>query len=277
MKKKLFYFLSAFVFVFTSCSNDAETNKPLEPSQQILPKAIVYQSKINDETQTNTLVYNGNKILNVSRLLDGKVVKTVFTYSGNLITKTEGFIDNVLISTTNYTYDKNKLKEAILILANVSSKNGFYMKRFYTHNSDGTISYVIFRDYAPNIAEDGEKIMTFKDGNLVKTTTKYLGEPSYYNYVYEYKYDSKNNPLKNIVGLDLILFDGGVYNGHDMSNGDFGINDFGLNNVIEKTTIVSSKAGSETYVEKLSYTYDETGFPLTKKTDESEYDIIYTY
>ncbi|WP_264552085.1 hypothetical protein [Flavobacterium sp. N2038] len=275
MKKKLFYCLTASFFVFASCSNDIEIKKPTE-IPQVLPKTITFQSKVNNEIQTNTFVYSGNKIVSVSRLAYDKIMKTVFTYNGNLITKTEGFVNNEIVSTTHYLYSKDKLKEAVLTLPNGSSTNEFYVKKVYSHNADGTISYETFRHDAPDTAEDGKQILTFKNGNLAKISTEYSSQAPYTNDC-EFNYDSKNNPLKNIVGLNLILFDGNLYNGHDMANGDFGINDFGLNNIIKKITHVRDNSGTTNYSENYIYTYDKNGYPLTKKSDESEYDIIYTY
>jgi len=264
--------------VLSSCSNDVETAKPQEPVQEVLPKTISFQPKSTNEKeklQTSTFVYNGNKIVSVSCVAYDKIMKTVFTYTGNFITKAEAFVDDELASTTNYVYSNDKLKESVLILPNVVLSSGFYVKTVYTHNSDGTISYKYFRHYEPNTPEDGKK-MSFKSGNLINVADENPGKVDY-SYVTEYKYDNKNNPLKNITGLNLIILEGALYNGHDMPNGDFGINDFGLNNITEKTTSIISKNGTSTYVEKYYYTYDGNGYPLTKSSDESEYKVIYSY
>ncbi|CAM3609187.1 DUF4595 domain-containing protein [Flavobacterium chungbukense] len=279
MKKKFCYLLFIITGVISSCSNEVETKKPQEPVQEVLPKTISFQPKSSNEKeklQTSTFVYNGNKIVSVSCVAYNKIMKTVFTYEGNFITKTEGFMDNQLITTIKYTYNNDKLKESILTLPSANSDSDFYVKDVFTHNPDGTVSYVRFREHKPDTAED-EKILSFSNSNLDKITTKYNGEAPYYKYSYQYKYDNKNNPLKNITGLNLIMLEGTLYNGHDMPNGDFGINDFGLNNITEKITSISSKNDTSTYVEKFNYTYDKNGYPLTKSSDESEYNIIYTY
>jgi hypothetical protein len=288
MKTKLFYFLVSSLLVLSSCSNDIDSN-PTVPVRTILPKTLTYKMASYDystgtgvitgyNNQTNTFTYNGNKIVSAECSVYNHTMKTVFTYTGSLITKTEGYVDNSLISRVSYVYEKGKLKETALLLPNSNLVNDFYVKNVYTHNADGTISYRTYRHDNPTIPEDGEQILSFKNGNLVKRTTKYLEDNSYYKYTYEYKYDTQNNPLKNILGLDLIMFDmGGIYNGHDMSYGDFGINDFGINNVIEKITYVSDKEKTMKYVETLTYKYDENGYPVEKKSDEAIDDIFYTY
>lgn len=275
MKKKLFCFLATSLLVLTSCSND-DNNGTIEPVKVITPKSITYQRENGENIDVNTLIYNGNKIVSASCLAYGRIMKTVFTYTGNLITKTEGFTDDQLFSTTLYTYDNGKLKEESYFLP-TQLEDAFYYKKVYTHNSDNTISYKVYRHENPAEPEDGTHTLTFINGNLVKRKTEYSGLNPYYKYVYEYKYDNKNNPLKNILGLDLILLEGGIFSGHDMSNGDFGINDFGLNNISEKITTVTSELGVETYVEKLTYDYNENGYPVKKRSDQFTDVIGYSY
>ncbi|MFQ6600673.1 hypothetical protein [Flavobacterium sp. C3NV] len=275
MKKKLLCFLVTSLLVLTSCSND-DNNGTIEPVKVITPKSITYQGENGENIDVNTLIYNGNKIVSASCLAYGRIMKTVFTYTGNLITKTEGFTDDQLFSTTLYTYDNGKLKEESYFLP-TQLEDAFYYKKVYTHNSDNTISYKVYRHENPAEPEDGIHTLTFTNGNLVKSKTEYSDLNPYYKYVYEYKYDNKNNPLKNILGLDLILLEGGVVSGHDMFNGDFGINDFGLNNISEKITTVTSEVGVETYVEKLTYKYDENGYPTKKSSDQFTDVIGYNY
>lgn len=276
MKRKLFYFLSASLLVLTSCAND-DRSEAIEPVQVVSPKVITYQTENRESNDVKTLLYNGNKIVSASCFAYGHLMKTVFTYTGNLITKTEGFTDDRLISTTLYTYDKGKLKEENYFIPTEELENKFYYKKIYTHNNDNTISYRIYRNQDPVKPEDGTQILTFKNGNLVKKTTQYSEPNNYYKYVYEYKYDDKNNPLKNILGLDLILFEGGIFSGHDMTNGDFGINDFGVNNILEKITTVSDESSVNTYVEKLTYDYNEKGYPIKKMSNEFTDIVFYSY
>ena len=275
MKKKLFCFLVTSLLVLTSCSND-DNNGTIEPVKVITPKSITYQGENGENIDVNTLIYNGNKIVSASCLAYGRIMKTVFTYTGNLITKTEGFTDDQLFSTTLYTYDNGKLKEESYFLP-TQLEDAFYYKKVYTHNSDNTISYKVYRYENPAEPEDGTHTLTFTNGNLVKSKTEYSDLNPYYKYVYEYKYDNKNNPLKNILGLDLILLEGGIVSGHDMFNGDFGLNDFGFNNISEKITTVNSEVGVETYVEKLTYEYDENGYPIKKRSDQFTDVISYSY
>ena len=275
MKKKLFYFLSASLLVLGACSNDDHAIS-IDPVKVVTPKTITYDGENSGGIDTKTFIYNGNKIVSASCIAYGHTMKTVFTYTGNLITKTEGFRDDQLTSTTLYTYNKEKLKEESYFLP-TQLDGAFYYKKVYTHNSDNTISYKVYRYENPAEPEDGTHTLTFTNGNLVKSKTEYSELNPYYKYVYEYKYDNKNNPLKNILGLDLILLEGGIVSGHDMFNGDFGLNDFGLNNISEKITTVNSEVGVETYVEKLTYEYDENGYPIKKRSDQFTDVISYSY
>ncbi|MBL0735353.1 hypothetical protein JI750_00515 [Flavobacterium sp. GN10] len=287
MKKRFCYLLFVITGVISSCSNDIETSpKPL-PTQSDLPKAISYKMgtyeynngdmvNIGFYDQVNTFNLNGNKILSISCPYGADVMKTVFTYTGNLITKAEGFTFNNLSGRTLYTYENGKLKT----LTYLSIHNGLadpVFKLVYAHNTDGTISYKTFRGGSQE-AEDGIVVLSFKNGNLVKKYTEYTVAP-FYNYTYEYKYDNKNNPLKNILGLSLIALEGTLLFGHDMAHGDFGITDFGSNNVVEKiTTIASAPNDISVYKEYLNYVYNVNGFPLNKtSTDDAQDDVTFTY
>lgn len=286
MKKKFCYLLFVIMGVLSSCSNDVETSPKPSPTQSVLPKTISYKMgtyeynngnivNIGFYDQINTFNLEGNKILSITCPYGDGVMKTVFTYTGDLITKTEGFTFNSLSGRTLYTYENGKLK-TLTYYAIQNELIDPIFKLVYTHNADGTISYKTFR-LGSQEAEDGTVVLSFKNGNLVKKRTECIVAP-FYDYTYEYKYDTKNNPLKNILGLSLIALEGTLFFGHDMAHGDLGITDLGSNNVVEKITTTTSPNDTSVYKEYLNYVYDANGFPLNKtSTDDAQNDVRFTY
>ena len=274
MKKIFFYFLSVPLFGLVSCSNDDKSVPSKEQNNDVVPKIITYKREgTADVTQENTIVYNGKKIVSVSAPSFKNILKTVFTYTGDLITKTEDFDGDQLRYTVKYVYASGKLKEAFFFKEDRLVGQEFEYKNVYTHHANGTISYQSFKydDLTTPVGE--EYVMTYNNGNLVKVV---MGTAPNYRDVYEYKYDNKNNPLKNITGLNLLLLNGSLITNHDQTFRDLGITDFGNNNVIQKKYNAESASGVVAITDNFIYTYDNKGFPLTKITGNSHI-MNYTY
>ena len=103
--KKLLYLFSAVALLLTSCSSDDDDSSS---SGTLLTKII---ETYDDGTIENiTYTYNGNKIVKISSDLDLRD-ETIYTYSGDLITKEEYFFDDGAGDTfeevTEYEYDAN--------------------------------------------------------------------------------------------------------------------------------------------------------------------------
>lgn len=274
MKKIFFYFLSVPLFTLVSCSNDNKSVPSKEQNKDVVPKIITYKSEgTGNVTQENTIVYNGKKIVSVSSPSFRNILKTVFTYTGDLITKTEDFDGDQLRFTVKYVYANGKLKEVFFSRVDDPVGQEFNYKNVFTHHANGTISYQSFKYNALTTPIDGEYVMTYNNGNLVKVA---MGTAPNYHDVCEYKYDNKNNPLKNITGLNLLLLNGSLITNHDQTFRDLGITDFGNNNVIQKKYNAESASGVVTITDDFIYTYDSKGFPLTRTTGNSHI-MSYTY
>jgi hypothetical protein len=85
--KKLVLALSSLLLVMISCSsnNDETQTTPEDPSTILLKKELVTEDGV--ETTSN-IIYNGNKL--VSAVAVGGY-KTIYTYTGDFITKIELF------------------------------------------------------------------------------------------------------------------------------------------------------------------------------------------
>jgi hypothetical protein len=259
--KKLLLLFCATGLVLTSCSNDGDDNAtsaisdiptiPIIPTVEtvILPKTEKYTSTTHSEdNSTSTYTYDENKIVS---LVSDAGHKTLFTYTGNLITKTEYYEENVLVTTTVFTYENNKLKSYLETPAGNSSKR----RKDYTYNANGTIStatFLISTDQVETL--DSSSIFTLDtNGNVVKV--------EFNDSTNLIEYDTKNNPFKNILGytqlLDSEAFDQEVNT----------VNNFSKLTEKEGETIV----GTHIY----ENTYDANNF-LTKKVSGGE-TFEYTY
>jgi len=265
--KKLLLLCIALVAVLTSCANDDSSENSFPEDSSILPKSIsyIYPSLLLGVNSKSTETYNGNKILNSSE--DG--YKTLFTYDSDFITKQEVFrVDKqgnqTKIKEVAYTYENGKLKSRIYraIISSGQSNSDYIQKTVYTQNTSNLISYLNYSIDAITKTETliNEGTLTYENGNLVKLQQK--ANSIITTSIYDY--DTKQNPLKNILGYNLLL------------NEIYG---FGKNNII-KTTRTSSENNNPT-VYLTSYIYNERDYP-TKKTSLSgggsvEYEIEYTY
>ncbi|WP_337968809.1 hypothetical protein [uncultured Flavobacterium sp.] len=263
--KNLLLLFSALTLLLTSCSNDDNNSSE---DKSILPKIISYTYPSADlgTNSKNTIAYNGNKIVSV---ID-EDSKTLFTYDGDLIIKQEQFrIDQQANQSKSrevlYTYENGKLKTRTY-RTNISAEypeGNYTQKTVYTHTSNNLISYIDYLvDGDPKVEiKLGEGTLTYEVGNLVKELQKVNSVIT----TRVYEYDKKNNPLKNILGYNLLLNE---------------ISELGKNNVIKTT--VSRSDYPNSFVFLTTFTYNDKGYPIKHTSFDGggksiEYEIEYTY
>ncbi|WP_125722507.1 hypothetical protein [Flavobacterium ustbae] len=262
MKNKLFLFSILILGTFASCSSDENSYDKEDTS--VLPKTMSYNYPDFPEDNTKiTITYAGNKI--VSSVEDDS--KTVFTYDGNMITKQiqydiEGGKE-IKDTEVSYSYENGKLKTRIIreLFSEDYPEGQYIYKTVYTHVSEAVITYVNYSINSDTKVEtkSTDGTLTYNKGNLVKNELS--GSPKS-DRVYEY--DAKNNPLKNILGFDLLLNE---------------VSDYAKNNVTKET---KSDNGTNVASYLTTYTYNEKGYPIKNTSFTSdgktvEYEIEYTY
>lgn len=269
--KKLLYLFTASLFVLSSCSSDNDDLSPTLPIEEIsiLPKTIsyIYPSDFFGTNSKSTITYSGNKILSIV----DENSKTTYTYDGGLITKQEQFSINaqgkeVKAKEVVYLYENGKLKTRIYkTRISEDRPNGYITKTIYTHNQDGTISYIVYDvDSITQVEKkQGTGKLIYKDGNLIKSETNNISI-SFGNGIRVYEYDTKKNPLKNILGFSLLLDE---------------VDDCGKNNVIKITRTSDEFSSPSVYI--TTYIYDDNGYPNRHTSFTGggviEYEIEYTY
>ena len=214
--KKFLCLFGALSLLLTSCSSNDDYNPEEDEQQQeqpgngngtdtvLLKKTITTDSDGHKTTAIYT--YNGNKI--VSIVDDSGDVNQYYTYTGDLITKLEyKYPDGTIDQVNTYKYNAEG-KLVIFVRVEPETDGDWGHKEVYTYNADGTVT-------AQSYSGDGESQTMPGTANTIKfvngEVSEIISESSWEEH--KYTYDNKNNPEKNIVGMDKIAFIDGEGNG----------------------------------------------------------------
>lgn len=235
MKLTRLLFTMLIINTLASCSTENENQEEIKPATSILVKKIIHTYR-NNEVEISTIKYNGNKI--ISRSTEGGFIAT-YTYTGDVITKIEERVNDRLQRSLEYFYLNGK------VIRQIENDNLETDSRTFTYNTNGTVSYARSRTRGENTTG----LLTFENGNLIKNEEFFAGQfPS--SSIYEFAYDTKNNPFKNVIGFNL-LFD---------TNRDT----FSSNNMVK-----DGSAGNGA-VDTRMYKYDVNGYPTECKYSSGE-------
>ncbi|KFF18814.1 hypothetical protein [Flavobacterium hydatis] len=252
MKRKLLYLFSALL-VLTSCSND-ETREDSKDNDVVVitPESPVLLQKTIDKdedgsTRTTVYTYNGNKI--VSQLYNNTKEGIYYTYTGDLITKMEfKLADGTIEQVNSYDYDP---KGKLLTFRRIDPVENLGNKEVYRYDADGSISVTEYiGDSKTQTQTNATSKITFLNGEVAEIVS--TNSPNH-----KYTYDTKNNPEKNILGMDKIAFVDGEADGT-------------LHNTLTDT---SGDKLSASY----SYTYNVSDYPATSIETSSEGKVTTQY
>lgn len=225
--KKILCLFGVLAMMLASCSSDDESSASSD--LVLLKKTITTDS--DGEKITTIFKYDGNKIVSMT---DGGEFNLYYTYEGDLITKIEFKLPNGTVEQINtYKYTDGKLSTFI----RVDPLEDWGDKEVYTYNADGTVS-------AQSYSGDSESQTTKGEMNTIKFVNGEVSEitsPSSWE-EHAYTYDTKNNPLKNVLGLDKIAFVDGEADG------------------INRNILTDTSEGD--LWKNSTYTYNENGYPV---------------
>ena len=272
--KKYLYLSAAVVLMLTSCSKDDSTNttNTTNAPSTILPKTIKHTFPYNSSRNyVETITYNGNKIVSID---DGLDKKTVYTYTGNLITK----VVTTFASSTNlilfeYTYEGTNVK-SLLVTEHEESWVNKTRYEYYKNYNVYIENYELFSRQTYIINSDGSetglretKYYTFVNGNLAENRKSgYLD--CFCDYTFTYEHDTKNNPFNRIIGFNKLL---NCDNPHIYYFYGQCVN---TNNVVKSTYIdKSGKPNIITY----TYEYNNNNYPIKLTSSDGDEIIEYTY
>jgi hypothetical protein len=275
--RKLFVLLLSIVSLLSvSCSKDDDTvTNPQNPESFILPKKIV-EDNGRGSISTTILTYNGNKILQYTE--DDQ--KTIYTYTGDLITKIESYDGATLTYQSIYSYLNNKLATETNTETSINSTTGvttvYKNKTVYTYNTDGTVlveNYKIDNTTGLETKNNRSSVNTYANGNLVKTVSTStnistytdgngnLVTDTYVNKTTEtFEYDTKNGLAKNVLGFDKLLSPASSIN-----------NAIKTTYLSESTTNGVANPTLPATVRDYIFKYNPNGYPTEEKSDYTFY------
>lgn len=225
MKKTLFLLSISFLMLQSCSSGDGSNNG----SSTILCKKQVNGTFVLD------YIYNGNKM---DREMANGQLNRKYYYTGDYITKTEGYSDNQLRWITTYTYVNGKLATRLFVDLNPDPDPSITsgLKTIYTYISNDTISY---ENYSGTATEQDTLIsmgeITLLNGQVVQNEGP--------DGITIATYDNKNSPFKNVTGFDKL----------NPSN----------NVVIQGNNNVSTIQYPNNQIVTYYYQYNEQGYPIS--------------
>lgn len=199
MKKILCLFSALTLVLISSCSSDDSSSNS---SEGVLLKKRIQTGSDPEENLTINYTYDGNKLISI--IDNTKVLNVYLTYTGDLITKLEyKYANGTIEQSQSYAYNSDG---KVVTFIRVEPEDGLGSKEVYTYNADGSVNVKNYSgDEISQTVFDGEGKVTYVNGEISEITST-SGEH------HKYTYDTKNNPLKNVLGWDKIAFtDGEAY------------------------------------------------------------------
>lgn len=250
MKKILF---AVLVLLLCNCSDDTKAQQD-DSLNGTLIKKIVYTDNAGNKDEYN-FAYDENKLLNITQNSNNQsnTSTLLFTYTSNVITKITTLRSKAVYAIEDYDYVNGKVNSYSLDYVN----DPFREKTTYTYNSDASVTFNELSTYKPTNQESkGETGKLFyRNGNTVKVE-------KFENV--EIEYDNNLNPLKNIIGFNLLLDKLPYY---------FGAG--GVNNCT-KISEIDLLPTPSTIITEFEYLYDERGYPKSAKVKHTENKITST-
>lgn len=230
------FFLSLIMFMI-SC--DDNSNLSSEDSALVLVKKVITKNIDNTIIDVTENEYLGNKIVRSTNQIGNEIL---YTYNGELISNIKiKDINNNLKVEYSYSYENNKLTESLLKLPN----ENICEKRLYSYNSNNNLSFQYYKGdlITQNVLYKSGTIIILNN-EIQSINIQDFTDSS--NKVVNYVYDEKNNPQKNILGMNKLNIE------LDRSGGTF-------QNTFSFDTTINNGI---TYFSNNNFEYDANNYPI---------------
>lgn len=245
MKKLALLFV--LLTLLNSCSSDSDgaaVDEPQLTTNGFLIKKIVLT--LGTDVITNDYFYNGNKI-NKIVISDG--TRFEYTYTNNLITKNDYYLNNALRVSENFMYDSNQRITEVKAY-NYGSPTTTVRRTDFIYNIDGT---VLVKEYQGDVTSQtnqikNKKVFLFPNGDVEKIEEYLVVNSNNETRTNSYTYDIKNAVGNAILGWNKIK------NWNAVNSGNF-------HNALTEYRITTENATTST--DFYSHTYNSYDYPVT--------------
>jgi hypothetical protein len=245
--KKLICFL-AVAATLVSCDTGADLT-PYDPNATTTTTLLdkIVETDDDGHDVTTDFNYEGYKIVN---FVDSDGNSAVFTYSGNIINEIKYYEGTTLTQDDLFTYNAQGQITSHTMQIPASD---YATREDYTHNADGSVSYTSwFGTIESQTSPDLSGKLFFSNGEVIKRET-YIGSSLASQETFAY--DDKNNPWRNVIGLNQAF----VYQGEI---------DGVLRNLLTTSGTTNPRA--------VTYIYEISGFPETSQSTSALEGGIFT-
>lgn len=251
MKKLIFLFATTIASLSSCSSDDDKDENGNGGGGSKLPKSEVTTAEPSGSISKLDYTYDGTKIKTTSTSNSNK---TVYSYNGDVLAKTEIQVNDITKSYTEYTFDKGDVKTETNYSVGTDKVVTKISSTKYTYDEAAKTQTVEVTDYpggVPTVSKS-TTVNTFDGNNLVKSvTTNVVDDKNDTVTTVTYAYDSKTNYLTNVTGRPATIVKG--------KN----------NPVTVNTTVVvrnNNVSGTPTTTQSTySYEYDAADFPTSAK------------
>jgi hypothetical protein len=229
MKKLIISSLAIFALINCSSDDDAAEGNPVVDPTTIVPTKFTEITQDN-QTYVTEYKYDGTKLLEET----SSNQKTVYTYNGDLISKTEDYTGTKLTYKREFAYTNGKVTAETTTSYNT------------TLPLVTTIAFQYLSDNHVKFTRNGEgnDIYLSNNGN-VKTA---IWSPGSVIRTFNNTYDGQNNPYKNIKGYLKINFLLSLEG------------DYASNNLVSSSSVQTGSVAA-TYGSSGVHTYNDHDFP----------------
>lgn len=186
--KKIGLAFSALLLILSSCSS-SDSSSP--SSGTLLDKVI--ETYDDGTVETFNYIYNGNKIV---RITTDFGQETVYTYAGDLIVKEEAYFDDMLEDETTFEYNASQK-----LIKSIRTNTSEVEVDNFTYNANNTVSFITTSN---GVTKATGTIYFNGDQPFKKEMVVDPGTIFEYDQIEESTFDSKVNPLANVIGFSKI-------------------------------------------------------------------------
>lgn len=214
---------------------------------------------LNGVTYASDYTYDGNHLAKIS---SGSGY-SIFSYIGERIVRIDNYTpENTPEGTTSCQYNSSN---QLTLLKSVYYADNTGYKAIYQYNPDNSVTVNTYTgdNNSQDIIDPETTKLYFENNEIVKKEITSLVSGTLVTDTYTYTYDGKNNPNKNMVGYQKIMFYQKYFGPSIIDN---------LQNIQTITTSLGNSTQSSSYT--YQYTYNAVDYPISSQRMDSGGNLV---